>query len=202
MSENTKLIIIRHGRTDFNHGHKLDGQFDTQLTEEGLIQARNLAEYLKDERIDKIYSSPLTRAVKTAETVQRHHSKKVEIVIEPDFKEIDCGKCTGLTKDEIAVKFPELIKEWAKNTDPPFPGGESLRDVEKRAMPVVNKILADDKGKVILISGHGSLNLAILGYYLEIPHAIRFNIKQSNCCINEIEFSDNGFSINKINFTV
>lgn len=107
------------------------------------------------------------------------------------LKEIDCGECTGLTKDEVAEKFPKLIKEWDKNTDPPFPSGESLRDVEKRAIPIINDLISKYAGETILVSGHGSLNVAIIGHFLQIPLAWRFKLRQDNCCVNILEFKDN-----------
>lgn len=131
-----------------------------------------------------------------------HQPAQLPIVTIDVFKEINCGQCTGLTKDEIATRFPELVQEWAKNTDPSFPNGENLRSVEARAIPTVKDIITSHNNRTILLSGHGSLNVAIISYFLQIPLAIRFKIRQDNCCVNILEFTDNQLnSVKGINIT-
>lgn len=199
-AQRTKLIIVRHGQTEFNEAHKLDGQSDTKLTRLGLAQAEELSKRLSTIAFDVVYASPLQRSRLTAEAVLKNQSKKLNMQIESRLLEIDCGRCTGMTRAEIANEFPALVKEWGANTDSPFPDGESLKDVETRCIPLIEKIVASYRGGTVLVSGHGSLNKAVLGHYLQIPYGIRFKLKQSNCCINEIEFFDGGdFRINSIN---
>ena len=191
----TTLLIIRHGQTNFNLEHRMDGQEDTILTETGLSQASKLGSFLSNNMIDFIYSSPLVRAVKTAKIVaDKQQQSALNINILDNLKEINCGKCTGLTRQEVVIEFPELIKEWDKNTDPPFPNGESLRDVSKRAVPVIEDLVQKHTGKTVLISGHGSLNVAIIGHFLQIPPALRFKLRQDNCCVNILEFENNQLS--------
>lgn len=190
----TILLIVRHGQTELNLEHKMDGQKDTSLTDLGLEQTKKLGEFLSNQKIDIVYSSPLSRAIKTAESIIKCQTNKLKINIVDSLKEINCGECTNLSRDEVAVKFPKLIQEWNKNTDPPFPDGENLRDVEARALPVIKSLIYKHPGKTILISGHGSLNVAIIGYFLQIPHAMRFKIRQDNCCVNILEFQNNQLS--------
>lgn len=196
----TRVIIVRHGQTEYNRDHKLDGQFDTKLTDLGRDQARVLAEFLANEEIDITYSSPLSRSVDTADAITAHHPGIPYVQVDA-FREIDCGKCTSLTQAEVKDQFPDLVAEWPKNTDPPFPGGESLKDVEARAVPTFIDIVNKNVGKTVLIVGHGALNIAILGHYLSIPHGLRFKLKQSNCCVNEIEIDEDDFKIIRINYT-
>lgn len=186
----TTLLIVRHGQTNLNVQHRMDGQADTSLTQIGLNQIEKLSLFLSKYKIDCVYSSPLSRSLKTAEAIIKHQNTPLSVNLINDFREIDCGDCTGLTHDEVIQKFPRLSIEWSKNTDPPFPNGESLRDVEARAMPMIDQILSVDVGKTILISGHGSLNVAIIGHFLQIPPAIRFKLRQDNCCLNILEFND------------
>jgi len=193
----TRLIIVRHGETDSNKEGRLDGQHETMLTTEGIKQANALSEKLSEEKIDVIVASPLKRAQDTANIIKRYH--KIDIVTVPEFKEIDCGICTVMKRDDVIAKYPELYKGWMELTDPPFPKGESLRDVEKRVMPKLKEILEKNAGKTILLVGHGSLNICIIGYYLKIQHGLRFKIEQGNCCINELTIRENDFSVKKIN---
>ncbi len=196
----TKIILIRHGQTNWNKNHLLDGQHNTTLTKEGLAQAEKLAKFLKQIPFDIAFSSKLSRAKKTLEIINKQ--LKIPSFEIEELKEIDCGLCTGLNKQEIAEKFPELIKEWKKDSDPPFPEGESIRDVEARVMPEINKIINENKGKTILIASHGTVNLAILGHLLDIKPGLRFKIRQGNCCVNEIDFNEEDFMIKSINRTV
>ena len=186
----TTLLIVRHGQTNLNAQHCRDGQADTSLTQIGLNQIEKLSLFLSKCKIDSVYSSPLSRSLKTAEAIIKRQNTPLSVNKINDFREIDCGNCTGLTHDEVIQKFPQLSIEWDKNTDPPFPNGESLQDVEARAIPIIEQILSVDAGKTILISGHGSLNVAIIGHYLQIPPAIRFKLRQDNCCLNILEFND------------
>lgn len=184
------LLIVRHGQTNFNLEHRMYGLNDTILTDKGIRQAEALGNFLSRYKINFVYSSPLSRAIKTAKSIIKYQVADLIINSVDNFKEIDCGKCTGLTRSEVEVRFPELIKEWNKNTDPPFPDGENLQDVESRAIPIVENIVSKHSGKTVLISGHGSLNVAIIGYFLQIPPALCFKIRQDNCCVNILEFED------------
>lgn len=198
-SSKTRLLIIRHGETDSNKAGKLDGQSETKLTEEGIYQAKALAELLKNEKIDVVYSSPLNRAKETAKIVLGYQNN-ININLEPLLKEIDCGTCTLMMRDDVVKKFPKLVEEWNNLSDPVFPKGENLRDVQQRVMPFIRQIVKAYVGKTILISGHGTINRAILGAFLEIPAGLCWKLDQSNCCLNEIIFKDGDFIVKKINY--
>ncbi len=183
---------------EWNDAHKLDGQENTRLTAFGEQQISNLSSYFAQKEIDVIVSSPLDRSYLTAEKIALTLNKKVQII--NDLKEIDCGQCTGLVKKEIKKRYPKLVEEWNKNTDPPFPNGESLLDVEKRVIPVIEELVKKHKGKTVMVVAHGSVNIAIIGFYLGTKPGLRFKIRQDNCCINELKFKDDGVYINTINF--
>lgn len=195
----TKVILTRHGETEFKTKGLLDGQLDTKLTKKGIKQAKKIGKKLKKEHIDMIYFSPLVRSRLTAELIKKELKNEIPVIKIKEFIEINCGECHGLNKEMIQKKFPKLIEGWNKNIDPPFPGGENLADVEKRALPSFQKIVSENKDKTILIVGHGALNLAVIGYYLKIPYGMRWKIRQDNCCVNEIDFENGEFGIVKIN---
>ncbi|HOI18644.1 MAG TPA: histidine phosphatase family protein [Candidatus Woesearchaeota archaeon] len=193
----TRVLIIRHGETDSNLAGKLDGQVETTLTEKGIAQAEQLGELLAEEQIDIAFASPLNRSQETAKIVLKHHG--VEIVTEQTMMEIDCGDCTLRFRDDVIKEFPDLAKGWEEQVDPPFPNGESLRDVQARVMPFIKKILKEHEGKTILLSGHGALNRAIIGAFLEVPAGLCWNIDQSNCCLNEISFRGDKYTVKRVN---
>lgn len=200
MDDSTRIIIVRHGQTISNSEHKFDGQQDTPLSPLGRKQIDELSKKLKTIKFDLIVSSPLSRARNTATAIAKGQNYKKSVDIEASFMEIDCGDCTGLSRREIEQKYSDLVNEWQLNTDPRFPGGENMEDVEKRAIKSFINIAENNKGKTILITGHGTLNRAIIGYLLHIPYGLRFNITQKNCAVNEIIYKDtNKFKIEVLN---
>ena len=190
MDDGTRIIIVRHGQTVSNSEHKFDGQQDTPLSPLGRKQIDELSKKLKTIKFDLIVSSPLSRARNTANAIANEQNYEKSIDIEPSFLEIDCGNCTGMLRSEIEIKHSDLVNEWRSNTDPRFPGGENMEDVEKRAIKSFVDIIENNRGKTVLIAGHGTLNRAIIGHLLHIPYGLRFNIAQKNCAINEIIYKD------------
>lgn len=200
MDDSTRIIVVRHGQTISNSEHKFDGQQDTPLSLLGRKQIDELSKKLKTIKFDLIVSSPLSRARNTANAIAKGQNYEKSVDIEASFMEIDCGDCTGLSRREIEQKYSDLVNEWQLNTDPRFPGGENMEDVEKRAIKSFINIAENNKGKTILITGHGTLNRAIIGYLLQIPYGLRFNITQKNCAVNEIIYKDiNKFKIEVLN---
>ena len=199
----TRLLLVRHGQVEGNIKQVLIGQSESKLTKLGLKQADDLGKYLRYEDLEAVYSSTLSRAQVTANQIVKYQAKKLVVNPRPELKEINCGRCLGLPKTRLDILFPNLSVDWARPTDPPFPGGECLKDVQRRSLPVIKSILAENQGKTILVVGHGILNRVIIGYYLQIPFGMRIGLKQDNCCINEIDFfSADKFKIKHINFTI
>jgi broad specificity phosphatase PhoE len=194
-----KLLIIRHGETYSNKEGKLDGQSDTQLTPKGIQQAKKLSKIIEKEKITKVYCSPLKRSYDTVNISTSHNNQQIEI--EKSLIEINCGKCTLMSISQITNLYPKLIQGWADLSDPRFPNGENLKDVQVRVIPFIKKIISQHKSGTILIGGHGAVNIAILGYFLNIPQGLCWKIEQENCCLNEIFIDSDGFKIKKINYT-
>ena len=134
-----KLILVRHGETQWNRENRVVGFADIGLNDEGRKQVKRLALALKEERVDAIYASPLSRAWETAQEVARYHDGEVKA--DDAFKEMDAGELDGLTYEDMRDRYGELIKQWL--SDPAFvimPGGESLANVQERAWLAVEKI--------------------------------------------------------------
>ncbi len=101
-----------------------------------------------------------------------------------------------MTKEEVARKYPDIVKGWKANTDPVFPNGENMRMLEQRVIPKFKQVIK--QGDNVLIVSHASVNQAIIGWLLRIPPSYRFKIKQNHCCINELECFNNSCSDFKI----
>ena len=120
-----EIILVRHGETEWNAAETFRGRADVPLNETGLQQARLLGEYLRDEKIAVVYSSPLIRAVKTAAAVAAFH--RLDVSIAADLIDIDCGQWQGLTLGEVEEKYGELYRDWQDTPEQvKLPGGESL----------------------------------------------------------------------------
>jgi len=135
----TTIMLIRHGDTDWNVEEIFRGRADIELNEVGIKQAELLAKYLADERIVAIYSSPLKRALKTAEIIASSHH--FDIIGAPELIDFDYGEWQGLSHDTVRQKYKALYDEWLRNPHlVKIPKGESLDDVRKRAISLVNQV--------------------------------------------------------------
>ena len=145
-----KLIFIRHGQTDWNKEKKLMGQTDIPLNEEGLAQARAVAETLAGD-FDALYSSPLKRAYQTAEIISERLKKP--IIVREELKERGFGSLAGQSWDEIAVATKEDLKAVTKEERYDFRpwGGESAEDVTARLTAFLDDLKTHDYKKVLIV---------------------------------------------------
>lgn len=163
-----QIIIVRHGISEWNTIGRWQGQKDTPLSEKGMKQAKEMAKALSEIKIDKIYSSDITRCVQTAEEINK--GRNLEIITRPELREIDIGVAEGLFKQEIKKKkwYIERLKD---KYDIPFPEGESYADVAARLKPFLEKILDRDKSSTILLVSHEASGRAIIGNLLGMKNA-------------------------------
>lgn len=201
MNNKTKLILLRHGETNINVEGRLDGQYDSHLTPDGVAQAEKVAAFLQKINIDVMYTSKLQRSINTGGFIAEYH-KGLKIFNDQRLNEIDCGIVTTHKKSDFLNEYPDIKLAIDKNEDYQFPEGESIEMVEKRCMPYINEILQINKGKTIFISGHKTLNATIIGYFLRIPYGLRYNIEQDNCCLNQLSFVKENISLDFVNFNV
>ncbi len=195
----TEIILARHGETEWNVEEVFRGKIDIELSQTGIRQAGLLAEYLSKSRIDAIYSSPLKRALRTAETIASYHQLKVEIA--PGLIDLDFGKWQGLHHQEVKAKYPELYDEWANHPERvTLPGGESLDDVRERAIGVVNEVVARYEGTVILVS-HRVVNKVLICALLGLDNSHFWNIKQDTCGITTFTYENGRFILSGHNDT-
>ena len=169
-----KLVLLRHGQSQWNLENRFTGWKDVPLTEKGIKEAKNAGVLIKKNNIkfDKIFSSVLERANKTAEIaiIEAEMNKFIEngkIIYERNqsLNERDYGDLVGLNKAETAIKFgKEKVHIWRRSYDTPPPNGESLKDVVERVSPYfiekIEPLLIQEKN--ILISAHGNSLRAIM----------------------------------------
>ena len=168
------LVLLRHGQSQWNLENRFTGWEDVPLTELGIKEAQNAGHLIKKNNIkfDKIFSSVLQRANKTAEIAikvaglnELFENNKLIYNKDESLNERDYGDLVGLNKTETALKFgEEQVHIWRRSYDISPPYGESLRDVVNRVSPYFTKyiepLLSDNKN--ILIAAHGNSLRAIM----------------------------------------
>lgn len=161
-----KLIIVRHGQSEWNAQNRFTGWVDVELAEKGIKEAKEAGEKLKEYQFDKAYTSALKRAQKTLELIlETTGQTDLEVIQDQALNERMYGDLQGQNKDEAREKFgEEQVHIWRRSYETPPPGGESLKDTEARVMPYFNeKVMADLKaGKTIIVAAHGNSLRAII----------------------------------------
>lgn len=149
-----RLIIVRHGESEWNRIGRYQGQSDAPLSDLGMRQAEALALRLCDEPFDAIFSSPLQRAAKTAEAIARFHPQ-VPIEQTPALLEIHHGDWQGLMAEEVIERYSEGLREWREHpTRAQMPNGESFSNILKRVLDLKDRLCADFGSRNVLVSTH------------------------------------------------
>ena len=163
-----KLILLRHGQSQWNLENKFTGWTDVDLTEQGIIEAKDAGNLLIKNmiEIDVVFSSVLQRANKTAEIALNSpkftklwKDNELRIIKNKNLNERDYGDLVGLNKKETAEKFgKEQVHIWRRSYDIPPPNGESLKDVVNRVSPFYERNIEPliHQNKNILIVAHGN----------------------------------------------
>jgi broad specificity phosphatase PhoE len=195
----TEIILARHGETEWNVEEVFRGRIDIELNETGRRQAELLAEHLSELKIEAVYSSPLKRALDTAEAIARRHKLKVET--SPGLIDGDFGQWQGLHLKEVREKYKELYRQWAESPHlVKIPGGESLDGVRERALKVVNWVIAKHGGRVVLVS-HRVVNKVLICALLGLDNSHFWNIRQDTCGTTTFSHQDGRFVLIKHNDT-
>jgi broad specificity phosphatase PhoE len=188
----TRLVLIRHGETDWNVEGRYQGQADPPLNKRGKSQAAALAEKLEEEsRLDVLYSSPLLRAAQTAEVV----AKKLDIPLhlEPRFMEIHQGDWQTRLRSEIEGLYPELFKDWQTTPwEVSPPQGETLQQVQRRVYAAVDEIVTRHPEKQVGIVSHRiPIALIKLRYQEGMDKDIVRSLHLPNTYFEEVEVNEN-----------
>ena len=162
---NTVIYLTRHGQTLWNIEKRLQGRGNSPLTEEGIERAKELRDRIKDIHIDVIYSSPIERALTTANIIKG--DKSIEVITDDGLMEMCFGDYEGKITDEVMKENPnwDISLIMKGNTELTAPNGENLAEVRYRVARSMNKIIEENRGKTILIVAHGITLKAIMYYF-------------------------------------
>ncbi len=194
----TKVMLVRHGETDWNREEVFRGRIDVELNQNGREQARALAEATGIFQIDAIYSSPLSRSLETARIVADVHHLDVEVAA--GFIDLHYGEWQGLKHREVKEKYPDLYIRWQVSPHlVRFPGGESLEDMGKRALKELTTIVTEHEGQTVMIVSHRVVSKVILCSIIGLGNSHFWKIRQDNCCLNIFECSEDAYIIHLLN---
>jgi 2,3-bisphosphoglycerate-dependent phosphoglycerate mutase/probable phosphoglycerate mutase len=168
-----RLVLLRHGQTDYNVAGRMQGHIDSKLTDEGVEQASSAAPEIARLTPDRLISSDLRRAVDTADLVAAACGRPVKL--DARLRETHLGEWQGRTVAEIEEAWPGAIATW--RSDPAWapPGGESRIEVVRRSLPVVEE-LDDEYGPngpetTVVLVAHGGLIAGLVCGLLALPTA-------------------------------
>ena len=195
----TRILLIRHGDTDWNMEEIFRGRADIELNETGIKQAQLLAKYLEDVPLKAIYSSPLKRALKTAEIIAGPHGAGV--TPSQELVDFDYGEWQGSPHDIVKKKYPALYNKWLEKPHlVKIPKGESLDDVRKRAASLVNQVTLKHQDTVALVS-HRVILKVIICALLGLDNSHFWNIRLDTCGITTFNYEKGRFVLTGHNNT-
>lgn len=179
----TELILARHGETDWNRENRFQGHADPPLNALGRRQSAELAEALAGETIARVYTSPLRRASETAEIVAERLGLEVE-PLEP-LREIDVGAWSGLTRGEVATRFPDEYARWLDRAPSGFENGETYDELAARVVPAIHELAERHPAETLLVVTHGgpSRVLQARAAGIEYADARRRETVLANCAV-------------------
>ena len=184
-----RLILIRHGETDWNKEEVFRGLSDIRLNETGIAQAEATAESLKADLLEAIYSSPLKRALVTARRIALPHDMEVRLI--DDLRDINYGAWQGLTEAQVGEKWPKDYERWMKSPGRMrFVGGKSTKKCWKRVISALRELLwLHGTGTIIIVSHR--IPIKMMTAYLLGKNRHHINeITHDPCAISVFEIKD------------
>lgn len=186
-----RLILVRHGESEWNRIGRYQGQLDAPLSELGLRQAEALAKRLSTEKLDAIYASPLQRARRTADAIARYHPS---VAVEEDaaLLEIHHGDWQGLYAADVRERYREALEEWRVfPTRSQMPNGESFSNILKRTLNFRERVCRQHGSDAsIVVSTHDVVVKILIADALGM-HMDRINrLWITNASISVVEYTE------------
>lgn len=194
----TKLILIRHGETDWTYQKRYCSSTDIDLNETGRNQAEQLSEILRREKVYMVYSSDMKRTLQFTRIVFK--DTPVEEVRE--FREMNFGIFESLTYEAIMDKYPKIYSKWLDNPcDTVLPDGESLSELAERIRNALVKIISCNNDKTVAVFTHAGPIRVILCDVLKLDLNDIWQVKSDLASMNIIEYSGKEGEIRLLNDT-
>ncbi len=184
----TCIYLVRHGATQLTAEDRFAGSSDINLSAEGHRQVASLAQRLKNDKLDAIYTSPLARTLETSRILASPHS--LQPIPEPCLREIDYGHWEGLSRREVERDFEAEYAIWQEDPFTIAPqGGEFGLNVLNRVLPVVRRIVETHRHKSVLVVSHKGANRLLISSLLGFDmRSYRDRLDQSPAALNILDF--------------
>lgn len=186
-----RLILVRHGQTEWNQLGRIQGRTDIPLNDTGIMQARAAGEWLSQRRIDAVYSSPMQRAFDTATEIARPHG--LPVISIDDIIEIDFGLWEEKTADELKKLYPEYWNDWSWHLDEEKSANmqaESAYTILNRVKRALNSIFEENTaGSTAVVVSHTMPIKLIMANAIGLPLKSLQSIKVGNCGICELDMN-------------
>jgi probable phosphoglycerate mutase len=184
-----RLLLVRHGETDWNRQGRFQGQIDIPLNANGLTQAEAARIFLANVSIQRAYTSSMARPRQTAEVILRSHPG-VPLTSNRGLMEIGHGLWEGCLEGEIAEGWPQLLNDWKRSPETvQMPEGETVQQVWDRSLTTWNRIVAGlDPAETALVVAHDAVNKTILCALLGLTPADIWAVKQGNGGVTVIDY--------------
>jgi len=185
----TTILLARHGETDWNRDGRFQGQADPPLNRTGRAQAVDLSVALMAEQLAAVYSSPLRRALETAEVLAASHG--LEPFPVDDLREVDVGSWSGLSRAEIEQRFPKQYARWL-DYGQGWEDGETYEEMGRRAVDALLQLAATHDGERVLAVTHGGPIRAAFAFADGTTHAEarRLGPRIGNTFVAELAVAD------------
>ena len=190
------IIIVRHGRTEFNATGRLQGRTDNPLDEVGLAQAEAVATYLAPELLSDtlIVCSPLLRARQTATAIAKGVGASLEI--DERWIELDYGSYEGLRQAEVPAN---VWREWRADSDFAAPQGESLNQVQERVAQACDDLAQRLDGRTAVVVSHVSPIKSAVAWALGVDVSVGWKTQLVTASITRISVSAHGAALTSFN---
>ncbi|MBD2778713.1 histidine phosphatase family protein [Iningainema tapete] len=189
--QGVRLLLVRHGETEWNRQTRFQGQIDVPLNDNGRRQAALCGEFLKDVAIDFAVSSSMLRPQETAEIILQHH-QGINLELLDGLREISHGLWEGKLEKEIETEFPGELHRWRTVPDEvQMPEGENLQQVWERAVAAWDSIVQDALSKQVktgLVVAHDATNKTLLCHILGLSAKQFWHFRQGNGAVSVIDY--------------
>ena len=193
-----RLFVVRHGETAWSRERRFAGSRDVPLTEAGLRQCEAVAQALAAEPVGAVYASPLERARTSAEVIAKPH--RLEVRVEAAFREMTFGPWEGLTREEVAARFPDDYERWRTAPDTlALPGAEPLDAVAARVRRGLAALAAAHAGQTLVLVSHAIVARVIVLDALGLGLDRLWAVDASPAGITEVEFEPGWATVHRMN---
>jgi len=198
-----RIILVRHGRTEWNKEEIFRGTIDIPLDDHGRKEAALAGDWLRDETFHAAYASPLSRAAETAEIILKPHA--LPLSHHPGLTDLNYGEWQGKSLTEVKTIYPELYHQWQKTPHRVvFPNGENLNSARDRSLAAIQEITEkhkDQADQTILVAAHRVINKVLIAALLGLDNSHFWEIGQDTAALNEFKYHNGKWICRKLNDT-